>query len=59
MKYLSDKQVAERYGVTVPTVWRWHKSDPAFPRAIKLSTGTTRWKLSEIEAWEKSRATAA
>lgn len=59
MKYLSDKQVAERYGVTVPTVWRWHKSDPKFPRAIKLSSGTTRWNLSEVEAWEKSRAKVA
>lgn len=59
MKFLSDRQLAERYGVTVVTVWRWHREDPAFPRAVKLSSGTTRWKLAEIEAWEKSRAVAA
>lgn len=59
MKYLSDRQLAERYGVTEVTVWRWHRDDPTFPRAVKLSGGTTRWKLPDIEAWEKSRATAA
>jgi predicted DNA-binding transcriptional regulator AlpA len=58
-KWLTDAQLADRFGVTVPTVWRWHAKDPTFPRAVKLSTGTTRWKLSEIEAWEKSRAVAA
>lgn len=59
MKYLSDRQLAERYGVTEVTVWRWHRDDATFPRAVKLSTGTTRWKSTEIEAWEKSRAVAA
>lgn len=59
MKYLSDRQLAERYGVTVPTVWRWHKADASFPRAVKLSTGTTRWRLEQIEVWEKSQAKVA
>lgn len=59
MKYLSDRQLAERYGVTVQSIWRWHRDDATFPRSVKLSSGTTRWKLSEIEAWEKSRSVAA
>ena len=59
MLYLSDRQLAERFGVNHLTIWRWHREDPTFPRAVKLGPATTRWKLSEIEAWEKSRATAA
>lgn len=57
--YVSDKQVAARYSVTRPTVWRWLKTDPTFPRPISLSPGCTRWKLAEIEAWESARAGAA
>lgn len=57
--YLSDKQLSERFGVTRPTIWRWHRTDPNFPRAVSLSPGCTRWKLVDIEAWESTRATAA
>lgn len=54
--FLSDKQVAARYGVTRPTIWGWARDEPTFPRPIKLSPGCTRWKLSEIEAWETTKA---
>ena len=50
--YASDQNLAERYNVSRQTVWRWHRENPEFPRAISLSPGCTRWKLSEIEAWE-------
>lgn len=56
MKYLSDKRIAERYGVHRATPWDWLKSDPTFPKPIKLSPGCTRWKLAEIEAWEAAKA---
>ena len=58
-KYASDKELAERFGVTRQTVWRWHRTDPAFPRAITLSPGCTRWRLDQVEAWEASKLTAA
>ena len=54
--FLSDKKIAERYGVSRKTVWDWLKTYPDFPRPVKLSPGCTRWKLAEIEAWESSRA---
>lgn len=54
--FLSDNQLAERYGVSRITVWRWHKTKRDFPRVIKLSEGCARWRLSEIEAWEASKA---
>ena len=56
--YVSDKQVAERYGVSRPTVWRWLKTDSTFPKPISLSPGCTRWRLDEIEAWEAARRAA-
>lgn len=56
--YVSDKQVAARYNVTRPTVWRWLKTDPTFPKPIYLSPGCTRWKLDEIESWEAARRAA-
>ncbi|WP_191569512.1 helix-turn-helix transcriptional regulator [Paracoccus yeei] len=57
--YLSDTQLAARYGVHRSTPWRWAKTDPGFPQPVALSPGCTRWKVSDIEAWEASRATDA
>lgn len=53
--YLSDTQIAARYGVSRVTVWRWKSNDPKFPSPIKLSAGCTRWKLSDLESWEVSK----
>lgn len=54
MHYVSDKQLAARFGVSRPTIWRWLKSDPTFPRPFKLSPQCTRWRDDEIAAWEAS-----
>ena len=37
--YLSDRQVAARYGVHHLTPRRWVREDPSFPRPVKLSPG--------------------
>lgn len=57
--YLSDMQLSARYSVHRTTPWRWAKNNPSFPKPITLTPGCTRWKLSEIEAWEASKANAA
>ena len=57
-KFLSDKQVGQRYGVDRAAIWRWRKVDPDFPEPLKLTPGTTRWRLSDLETWEESRAKA-
>jgi prophage regulatory protein len=57
--YLADTTLAERYGIARNTVWRWHRERADFPRAVKLSQNCTRWKLSEIIAWEASKAEVA
>ena len=54
--YLSDRQLGARWGVHHLTPRRWERTDPSFPRSIKLTPGCTRWKLSELEAWEARKA---
>lgn len=59
MHYVSDKQLAARFGVSRPTIWRWLKSDPTFPRPFKLSPQCTRWRDDEIVAWEAASKAGA
>ena len=54
-RYLSDHQVAERLGISRASVWRWLKNDPDFPRRIRMSPGTSRWKLSDLMEFEAKR----
>ncbi|PKR60068.1 helix-turn-helix transcriptional regulator [Thalassospira lohafexi] len=53
-QYLSVKQVAERYSVSAPTVWRWAQANN-FPQPVRITGNCTRWRMVDIEAWEKSR----
>lgn len=57
--FLTDVNLADRYNVHRTTPWRWVKADPTFPKPVSLTAGCTRWKLSEIEAWEERRASNA
>lgn len=57
--YLSDRQLAARYNVHHLTPRRWVRDDPTFPRPVRLTPGCTRWRLSEIEAWESGKAKTA
>ena len=52
--FLSDVQVAARYAVSRATVWRWSRATE-FPGPVRLGPGTTRWRLSELEDWERKR----
>lgn len=49
--YLTVQQVAARLGISKATIWRW-KAAGTFPSAVKLSAGSTRWRLADIEDWE-------
>jgi len=51
-RFLTDKQVGARYGVSRAAVWRWLAAYPDFPKPIAITPGTTRWRLSEIMAYE-------
>lgn len=52
--FLSVDQVAERFSVSKDSIYRW-KRNGDFPKAVKLGPGTTRWRLSDLEDWEKTR----
>ncbi len=58
-RYLSVKEVADRYSVSVQTVWRHAKDSPHFPKPIKVLSGSTRWKLRDLVAYEAFRQEAA
>lgn len=50
--YADDKSLATRFGVAVQTIWHWSRIGH-FPAPVKLSAGVTRWRLSDVEAFEK------
>ncbi|MBZ4023155.1 hypothetical protein CKO11_11870 [Rhodobacter sp. TJ_12] len=54
--YLTVNQVAERYGVSKDTIWRW-KREGDFPKGVKVGPNCTRWRQSEIIAHEASLQT--
>ncbi|AJX30112.1 prophage CP4-57 regulatory protein (AlpA) [Burkholderia pseudomallei] len=58
-RYLRPAGVAQKLGVCVASVWARVKSDPAFPRPIKLSARTTVFAESEIDAYVRQRAAAS
>lgn len=53
--YLPDTAVAERYDIARQSVWRWASSDPSFPKPIKLSPGCSRWRVEDLERWERKK----
>jgi len=52
--FLSERVVAARYGVHRSTIWRWVRSNPKFPKPVKLARGTSRWCLSDLLMFEAS-----
>lgn len=51
--YISVTQLAERYDVSVATIWRWSTPEvDRLPRPVRLASRTTRWRKDEVEAYE-------
>jgi predicted DNA-binding transcriptional regulator AlpA len=59
-RYLTTGQVRERFGVSDMWVYRYIR-DHGFPKPVKFGgpTSARRWRLSEIEQWERERIKAA
>lgn len=52
--FLSVQDLAERYGVPVPTVYAWiHKGTG--PRSLKIGK-YRRFRVEDVERWEAGRA---
>jgi predicted DNA-binding transcriptional regulator AlpA len=54
-KYARVREVAMRYSVCEPTIWRWIRLDPEFPRPIKLGIGMTALIVAELDAYDAAR----
>ena len=52
--WLSDKDLAQRYGVSRISIWRWAKAGK-FPKPRKIGKNTSRWSADEIEAHDKGK----
>ena len=50
--FLSVHAVAARYKVFPSTIWRWLETTSDFPAPLKLTPGTTRWRLGDLVAYE-------
>jgi len=58
--FVSDRQLAERYDVNRASIWRWAKDRTnSFPKPVQLGPQITRWKLSDILAFEAAKSAAA
>lgn len=53
--YIRVAKLAPELAVSVPTVWRWLKEDPTFPKPVKLSARVTAWRISDVESWIQSK----
>ena len=52
--WLSPQQVAEMFGVSQATIFRWLRDNPEFPRPLKLSAGCTRFSLVGLQIYVTS-----
>jgi predicted DNA-binding transcriptional regulator AlpA len=50
-RYYTINQVAEICGVSRPTIDRWHRDRPDFPRKIALGENCARFLVTDIDAW--------
>jgi prophage regulatory protein len=54
-RILRQKELAERLGVSVVTIWRWERKG-LLPPKHKIGPNTVGWLESEIEAWWAAKA---
>ena len=53
-KHLTVKELAEREGVSVLTVYGWNR-DRTGPRPMKIGGRLVRYRLEDVIRWEKSQ----
>jgi predicted DNA-binding transcriptional regulator AlpA len=52
--FLDVNGVAARYNVKAATVWAWAR-EGKLPQPVRLTAGTSRWRVKDLEAWEEQR----
>ncbi len=58
-KYLRIKSVCELTGLSKTTVYEYSKTEPEFPKPVKLGANCTAWRSDELNAWMMSRPRVA
>jgi prophage regulatory protein len=53
-RYVTDRALGKRYGVSRATPWNWAKKG-GFPKPKKIGPNTTRWDLDEVEEFEANQ----
>ncbi len=53
-RLLTARELAERFGVSVETVLRWHRAG-RLPGGYRLATGVLRWREDEVDGWLEGR----
>lgn len=56
---LRPKQAATYIGMSVPSLWRYAKTDPTFPRMFKIGANSTAVMRADLDAWLKAKQEAA
>jgi predicted DNA-binding transcriptional regulator AlpA len=56
-KSLRPTQAADFLGIALPTLWRWLKERPDFPRSRKIGPRCTVFDAGELTAWRDSQIT--
>jgi prophage regulatory protein len=54
-RLLRSRDVCERLAISRTTLWRLLRTDPSFPRPIRLLSKGDRYDADEINAWLASR----
>ncbi len=49
--FYKDTDLAQRFGVSRVTIWRWVKNNQ-FPAPVRFSVGCTRWNSDDIDKWQ-------
>lgn len=50
-KFLTDREVAERYGISSRTVHKMVETG-RLPASLRISAGVRRWDLADLEEYE-------
>ena len=56
-RLLRRKEVEDLTGLGTTSIYKFMKAG-SFPRAVRVSAGAVRWRLSEVNAWIASRTAA-
>lgn len=55
MRVLDVKGVASKIGLSRSQIYRILKSDPSFPKPIRLSPRRIGWRENEVDSWIDDR----